>query len=48
MHAGLLSRDPLRAALEPAVRFACKVGSRVCTRLGAVGGLPTRAEAADI
>ena len=43
--AGLLSRDPLQGPLEPAVRFACKVGSRVCTRLGAVAGLPTRAEA---
>ena len=46
--AGLLSRDPLNAPLEPAVRFACKVGSRVCTRLGAVAGLPTRAEAGQL
>lgn len=46
--AGLLSRDPLNAPLEPTIRFACKIGSRVCTRLGAVAALPTRAEAADI
>lgn len=46
--AGLLSRDPLVAPLEPALRFACAVGSRVCTRLGAVAGLPTRAEAAGL
>jgi fructokinase len=42
--AGLLSRGPLTAPLEPALRFACAVGSRVCTRLGAVAGLPTSAE----
>lgn len=42
--AGLLASDPFSAPLEPALRFACAVGSRVCTRLGAVAGLPTRAE----
>lgn len=42
--AGLLSQDPLNAPLEPALRFACAVGSRVCTRLGAVAGLPVRGE----
>ena len=30
---------------ERALRFACAVGSRVCTRLGAVAALPTKAEA---
>jgi fructokinase len=43
--AGLLSKDPLAGDLGGALRFACAVGSRVCTRLGAVAGLPTRAEA---
>ena len=38
--AGLLSRDPLNAPLEAALGFACSVGSAVCTRLGAVAGLP--------
>ena len=38
--AGLLSRDPLTTSLEPALAFACAVGSAVCTRLGAVAGLP--------
>ncbi len=38
--AGLLSQDPLRAPLEAALAFACAVGSAVCTRLGAVAGLP--------
>ena len=38
--AGLLARDPLLAPLEPALAFACSVGSAVCTRLGAVAGLP--------
>ncbi len=42
--AGLLAGDPLQGPLEPALRLACAVGSRVCTRLGAVAGLPTRAE----
>lgn len=42
--AGLLAQGPLTAPLEPALRFACAVGSRVCTRLGAVAGLPTSAE----
>jgi fructokinase len=42
--AGLLASDGLTAPLEPALRFACAVGSRVCTKLGAVAGLPTRAE----
>lgn len=53
--AGLLSRlarSPAGAAdltveeLRSAVRFACAVGSRVCTRLGAVAALPTAREAA--
>jgi len=44
--AGLLSRLPgdpgeLRGAdLRDALAFACSVGSRVCTQLGAVSGLP--------
>jgi fructokinase len=45
--AGLLSRlsgedlDSMPdAALQNALAFACAVGSRVCTRLGAVAGLP--------
>jgi fructokinase len=42
--AGLLASECLTAPLEPALRFACAVGSRVCTKLGAVSGLPTRAE----
>jgi len=46
--AALLSSDPLRSPLAKALRFACAVGSRVCTRLGAVGGLPTRAEAESL
>jgi fructokinase len=46
--AGLLASDPLRADLEETLRFACAVGSRVCTRLGAVAGLPTLAEAAGL
>jgi fructokinase len=32
-------------SLQHSLRFACAVASRVCTRLGAVAGLPTRAEA---
>ena len=40
--AGLLASDPLNAPLELTLRFACAIGSRVCTRLGAVAGLPTR------
>ncbi|HTO98790.1 MAG TPA: carbohydrate kinase [Myxococcales bacterium] len=43
--AALLASDPLHADLGRALRFACAVGSRVCTRLGAVAGLPTLAEA---
>ena len=44
--AGLLAQDPLRCEdLSRALRFACAVGSRVCTCLGAVAGLPRRAEA---
>ena len=47
--AGLLSRlageesieAMPREGLEDALRFACEIGSRVCTRLGAVAGLPT-------
>lgn len=43
--AALLASDPLHADLSRILRFACAVGSRVCTRLGAVAGLPTLAEA---
>jgi fructokinase len=43
--AALLASDPLHADLSRALRFACAVGSRVCTRLGAVAGLPTLDEA---
>jgi len=43
--AALLASDPLYSDLRRTLRFACAVGSRVCTRLGAVAGLPTRAEA---
>jgi fructokinase len=49
--AGLLSRlpggDPSSipdTALRDALAFGCAVGSRVCTRLGAVSGLPRRGE----
>ena len=38
--AGLLASDPLRGDLRTALTTACAVGSRVCTRLGAVAGLP--------
>lgn len=43
--AGLLSRlarepDPNDEALEAALAFGCTVGSSVCTKLGAVAGLP--------
>jgi len=47
--AGLLSRLPAGARgsipdapLQAALAFACAVGSQVCTRLGAVAGLPGR------
>jgi fructokinase len=40
--AGLLASNPLEADLARALRTACAVGSRVCTRLGAVAGLPRR------
>ena len=46
--AGLLSRDPLRGDLGEALRFACAVGSNVCTRPGAIAGLPTACEAAAL
>jgi fructokinase len=54
--AGLLSRlargGPIEEAraseLESALRFACAVGSRVCTQLGAVAGLPRAAEIASL
>lgn len=46
--AGLLSADPLHGDLSRALRFACAVGSRVCTRAGAVAGLPTLQEAAGL
>jgi fructokinase len=38
--AGLLASDPLRSDLRKALTAACAVGSRVCTMLGAVAGLP--------
>jgi fructokinase len=50
--AGLLSRlrgEPESLSdrdLRDAVAFACAVGSRVCTRLGAVAGLPRVGELA--
>jgi fructokinase len=40
--AGLLAAGPLQADLQEVLRTACAVGSRVCTRLGAVAGLPRR------
>jgi len=43
--AALLASDPLRSPLAETLRFACAAGSRVCTRPGAVAGLPTREEA---
>jgi len=46
--AALLASDPLRSPLAATLRFACAVGSRVCTRLGAVTGLPSRAEAESL
>ena len=54
--AGLISRlaraAPVESlpseAVESALRFGCAVGSRVCTRLGAVAALPTAAEAAGL
>ena len=42
--AGLLASDPLRADLREVLSRACAIGSRVCTRLGAVAGLPRRGE----
>jgi fructokinase len=47
--AGLLSRlarnpTPSDEDLQAALDFACAVGSRVCTRFGAVAGLPRAAE----
>jgi len=49
--AGLLSRLPATDAgtipdriLQEAIVFACAVGSQVCTRLGAVAGLPRKGE----
>ena len=43
--AGLLSRlvrdpEPSDDVLQTALRLACEVGSQVCTRMGAVAGLP--------
>jgi len=43
--AGLLSRlvrdpEPSDDVLQTAIRLACEVGSQVCTRMGAVAGLP--------
>ncbi len=46
--AALLASDPLRSPLSATLRFACAVGSRVCTRLGAVAGLPGRTEAESL
>ncbi|HET9752856.1 MAG TPA: carbohydrate kinase [Myxococcales bacterium] len=46
--AGLLSADPLHGELSRVLRFACAVGSRVCTKAGAVAGLPTLEEAAGL
>ncbi len=46
--AALLASDPLESPLAATLEFACAVGSRVCTRLGAVAGLPTRAEAESL
>jgi len=46
--AALLASDPLRSPLSATLRFACAVGSRVCTRLGAVAGLPSRSEAESL
>jgi fructokinase len=42
--AGLLAAKPFESDLAAALRTACAVGSRVCTRLGAVAGLPRRDE----
>ena len=35
-----LARDAAEEPRKLALAFACAVGSRVCTRLGAVAGLP--------
>lgn len=42
--AGLLAANPLEGDVAAALRMACAVGSRVCTKLGAVAGLPKREE----
>jgi fructokinase len=42
--AGLLASDPLQGDLRTALTIACAAGSRVCTKLGAVAGLPRRGE----
>jgi fructokinase len=42
--AGLLASDPLAGDLRAALTTACAIGSRVCTKLGAVAGLPRRGE----
>jgi fructokinase len=42
--AGLLASNPLDGDLQQALRTACAAGSRVCTWLGAVAGLPRRAD----
>jgi fructokinase len=42
--AGLLASNPLEGDLHEALRMGCLIGSRVCTRPGAVAGLPRRAE----
>jgi fructokinase len=42
--AGLLASNPLEGDLHEALSMGCSIGSRVCTKLGAVAGLPRRAE----
>lgn len=42
--AGLLASDPLQRDLREVLTRACAAGSRVCTKLGAVAGLPRRGE----
>jgi fructokinase len=42
--AGLLASNPLDGDLRAALTTACAIGSRVCTKLGAVAGLPHRDE----
>jgi sugar/nucleoside kinase (ribokinase family) len=44
--AALLASEPLTSHLTQSLQFACSVGSNVCKHLGAVAGLPRRAELA--